>query len=161
AMSKDAEASLRELLERRIVLLDGAMGTMVQRHGLSEADFRGERFRAHPSDLRGNGDVLVLTRPDIVQGIHAASLQAGPDIIETNTFTATSIAQADYGLSSLAYELNVQAARIAKEVAQRFTERDPRRPRFVAGAIGPLNKTLSISPRIGEPAFRDVNFDEV
>ena len=160
-MSKDTEASLRELLERRIVLLDGAMGTMIQRHELTEADFRGERFASHPRDLRGNGDLLVLSRPEIIEGIHEAYLEAGADIIETNTFTATSIAQADYGLSELAYELNVQAASLAKKAALRFTERNPNEPRFVAGAIGPLNKTLSLSPRINEPDFREVSFDEV
>jgi len=160
-MPKDAEALLRELLERRIVLLDGAMGTMIQRHSLTEADFRGERFASHARDLRGDSDVLVLSRPEIIEGIHEAYLEAGADIVETNTFTATSIAQADYGLSHLAYELNVQAATLAKRAVLRVAERHPERPRFVAGAIGPLNKTLSISPRIGEPAFRDVSFDEV
>jgi len=152
---------LKELLSQRILILDGAMGTMLQRHKLQEEDFRGARFASHPSDLRGNSDLLVLTRPEIVSGIHEEYLAAGADIIETNTFTATTIAQADYGLEHLVHELNVQASRLAKDAAAKFTAKDPKRPRFVAGSIGPLNKTLSISPSVNDPSFRAVSFPEV
>jgi 5-methyltetrahydrofolate--homocysteine methyltransferase len=146
-------------LARRILLLDGAMGTMIQRHRLEEADYRGERFRDHPRELRGDNDVLVLTRPDLVRAIHEAYLEAGADIIETDTFNATAVSQADYGLEGLAYELNVAAARLAREAADAWTRRTPDRPRFVAGAIGPTNRTLSISPRVDDPAYRAVTFD--
>jgi 5-methyltetrahydrofolate--homocysteine methyltransferase len=152
---------LHALLAARILLLDGAMGTMIQRHGLSDADFRGERFRAHPRDLTGNNDLLVLTRPDIIGTIHREYLEAGADIIETNTFSSTAIAQADYGLEPLAYELNLAAARLAKSAAGEWSERTPDRPRFVAGAIGPTNRTLSISPDVNNPALRTVTFDQV
>jgi len=152
---------LEQLLAQRILLLDGAMGTMIQRHRLSEADFRGERFRDHPRDLKGNNDLLVLTRPDIVRDIHDAYLAAGADIIETNTFSSTAIAQADYGLEALAYELSHAGARLARTAADEWNARTPDRPRFVAGAIGPTNRTLSISPDVGNPAFRAVTFDQV
>ncbi len=152
---------LERLLRERILILDGAMGTMVQRHGLGEDDFRGERFRDHAHDLKGNNDVLVLTRPDVIRGIHAAYLDAGADLIETSTFNATSVAQADYGLGALAHELNVAAARLAREAADAATRRDPARPRFVAGAIGPTNRTLSISPDVNDPAKRAIEFDEL
>jgi len=157
----DTEGQLRALLAERILVLDGAMGTMIQRHGLSEDDFRGTRFRDHPCQLRGDNDVLVLTRPDIVRGIHEAYLEAGADIVETNTFNSTAIAQADYGLEAVVYELNVAAARLAREAAARWTARTPDRPRFVAGAIGPTNRTLSISPDVNDPTFRAVTFDQV
>ena len=150
-----------QLLETRIVLLDGAMGTMLQRYRLSEADFRGERFREHPHDLRGNSDVLSLTRPDVVQAIHEDYLEAGADIIETNTFTATAVAQADYRLEALAYEMNRRSAEIARAAVETFTKRTPDRPRFVAGSIGPMNRALSLSPDVNNPAFRAVTFDEV
>src|SRR5262245_31275077 len=149
---------LGALLRERILILDGAMGTMVQRHGLDEAAFRGERFRSHPQPLKNNIDLLILTRADVVSGIHDAYLEAGADIIETNTFAGTSIAQADFGLESLAYELNVEGARLARAAADTWSARTPDRPRFVAGAIGPTNRTLSISPDVSNPAFRAETF---
>ena len=152
---------LHALLATRILLLDGAMGTMIQRHRLSEEDFRGDRFRGHAHDLKGNGDVLILTRPDVIGGVHREYLAAGADIIETNTFSSTAIAQADYGLDALAYELNVEGARLAKAAADEWSARTPDRPRFVAGAMGPTNRTLSISPDVNNPAARAVTFDQV
>ena len=154
-------AHLHELLAQRILVLDGAMGTMIQRYRLTEADFRGERFVDHHHDLKGNNDLLVLTRPDVVRDIHHAYLEAGADIIETNTFSSTAIAQADYKLESLAYELSLEGARLARDAADEWNRRTPDRPRFVAGAIGPTNRTLSISPDVGNPAFRAVTFDQV
>jgi 5-methyltetrahydrofolate--homocysteine methyltransferase len=156
----DVEIALRSLLKDRILVLDGAMGTQIQARKLGEADFRGERFKDHPKELKGNSDLLVLTRPDVIRAIHDAYLDAGADMIETNTFTATSIAQADYGLESAVYDMNVAAARIAREAADAATQRSGRR-RFVAGAIGPLNRTLSISPEVNDPSFRAVTFDQV
>jgi 5-methyltetrahydrofolate--homocysteine methyltransferase len=153
--------TLHSLLRTRVLILDGAMGTMIQRHRLTEADFRGERFASHGHDLRGNNDLLALTRPDIISGIHHAYLAAGADIIETNTFSGTSIAQADYGLESIVYELNAEASKLAKAAADEWTAKTPERPRFVAGAIGPTNKTLSISPDVNNPAFRAVTFDQM
>ncbi|HZP41635.1 MAG TPA: methionine synthase [Candidatus Binatia bacterium] len=155
----DTRAVLEDLFTRRILVLDGAMGTMIQRQGLGEADFRGERFRAHGHDLRGDNDVLALTRPDVVRSIHDAYLEAGADLIETNTFNATAIAQADYGLEAVVRELNVAAARLARAAADAWTARTPAKPRFVAGAIGPTNRTLSISPDVNDPTFRAVTFD--
>ena len=152
---------VERLLAERILLLDGAMGTMIQRCQLEESDFRGERFGRHPKDLRGDNDLLVLTRPDVIEDIHHQYLEAGSDIIETNTFNSTSVAQADYGLESLAYELNVAGAKLAKQAAATWTARTPERPRFVAGAIGPTNRTLSISPDVNDPAFRAVSFDRL
>ena len=152
---------LHALLATRILVLDGAMGTMIQRHSLEEADFRGDRFRDHPHDLKGNGDVLVLTQPDIIGGVHREYLAAGADIVETNTFSSTAIAQADYGLSELAYELNVEATRLAKAATDEWSAKTPDRPRFVAGAMGPTNRTLSISPDVNDPATRSVTFDQV
>jgi 5-methyltetrahydrofolate--homocysteine methyltransferase len=151
---------LHALLSERILILDGAMGTMIQRYRLTEADFRGERFAAHPRELKGNSDLLVLTRPDVVGAIHREYLAAGADIIETNTFTSTAIAQADYGLEPLVYELNVAGARLAREAADEWCARTPDRPRFVAGSIGPMNRTLSISPDVNNPAFRAMTFDQ-
>ena len=138
----NTEALLDGVLARRILVLDGAMGTMVQRHRLGESDFRGERFKTHPRDLKGDNDLLVLVRPDVIAGIHDAYLRAGSDIIETNTFNSTRIAQADYGLESLVYELNVEGARIARAAADEWTSRTPDRPRFVAGAMGPTQFLL-------------------
>ena len=155
------EQRLREILEQRILVLDGAMGTMVQRHDLTEADFRGERFREHPTDLKGDNDLLVLTRPDVIEEIHDAFLEAGADVIETDTFNATSVSQADYGLESVVYELNREAARLASRVAARWSERTPEQPRFVAGAVGPTSKTLSISPDVNDPGARSLGFDEL
>jgi 5-methyltetrahydrofolate--homocysteine methyltransferase len=152
---------LHALLETRILLLDGAMGTMIQRRRLTEGDFRGERFSSHPRELKGNGDLLVLTRPDVIGDIHRAYLEAGADIIETNTFSSTAIAQADYGLEALAYELNLEGARVAKAAANEWSEKTPDRPRFVAGAMGPTNRTLSISPDVNNPALRAVSFDQM
>ncbi len=153
--------ALEQLLARRIAVLDGAMGTMLQSFELGEADFRGERFAEHRSDLKGDNEVLVLTRPEIVGGIHEAYLEAGADIIETNTFGATRVAQADYGLEAHCAELNREAARIARRAADAWTARTPERPRFVAGAIGPTNKTLSISPDVNDAALRSIDFDEL
>ena len=152
-------SEIRAALAKRILLLDGAMGTMVQRRRLSEADFRGDRFRAHSRDLQGDNDLLVLTRPDIISSIHNAYLEAGADIIETSTFNGTAVAQADYGLEAVVYELNVKAAKLAKQATAAWSDRTPDRPRFVAGAIGPTNKTLSISPDVNDPSFRDITFD--
>ena len=152
---------LESALQRRILVLDGAMGTMVQRYQLTERDFRGERFADHAKDLRGNNDLLILTRPDVIGEIHQQYLAAGADIIETNTFSSTSVAQADYQLEHLAYELNAEGAKLARAAADEWTRKDPSRPRFVAGSIGPTNRTLSISPDVNNPAFRPVTFDEV
>ncbi len=143
------------------LILDGAMGTMIQRRKLQEADFRGARFASHPIDLKGNSDVLVLTRPDVIAGIHREYLDAGADIIETNTFNAQAVSQADYALEPYVYEINVAAARIARAAADEFTARTPDRPRFVAGSIGPANRTLSISPDINNPALRAITFDQL
>ena len=150
---------LETLLGTRILVMDGAMGTMIQRHALDEAAFRGDRFAGHPRGLKGDNDLLVLTRPDVVSGVHHAYLEAGSDIIETNTFSGTSIAQSDYALESVVYELNVEAARLARDAAADWTERTPDRPRFVAGAIGPTNRTLSISPDVNDATFRATTFD--
>ena len=145
----------------RILVLDGAMGTMIQRFGLDEAAYRGDRFAEHPSDVKGNNDLLCITQPSVVREVHDAFLEAGADIIETNTFAATAIAQADYGLEHVVRDINLAAARIAREAADGFTARTPDKPRFVAGSIGPLNKTLSLSPDVNDPGFRAVTFDEV
>ncbi|MEJ5351118.1 MAG: methionine synthase [Melioribacteraceae bacterium] len=152
---------LTKILNERIMVLDGAMGTMIQRYKLSEKDFRGDRFKNHPADLKGNNDILVLTQPEIIKEIHRSYLEADADIIETNTFNATKISQADYKTEDLVYEINFNAARIAKEAALEFTKKNPNKPRFVAGALGPTNKTLSISPDVNDPSFRAVTFDEV
>jgi len=152
---------IQDLLKERILVLDGAMGTMIQRHKLEEGDFRGERFKNHPSPLKGNNDLLSITRPDIIKDIHMQYLEAGADVIETNTFSSTTIAQADYHLETLAYELNYQSAKIAKEAADEFTQRDPSKPRFVAGALGPTNKTASLSPDVNNPGYRAVTFDDL
>ncbi len=142
-------------------MLDGAMGTMIQRHALTEADFKGDRFKDHPYLLKGNNDLLSITRPDIIKDIHRQYLAAGADILETNTFSSTTIAQADYHLESIAYELNYQSAKIAKDVAIEFTRKDPSKPRFVAGAMGPTNRTLSLSPDVNNPGYRAITFDQL
>ncbi len=152
-------ALLPDLLARRILVLDGAMGTMLQRHRLTEPDFRGERFAEHPRDLKGNNDLLSITQRDIVGGVHAAYLEAGADILETNTFNSTRVAMADYGMEHLAYELNVEGAKLAREVADRFET--PERPRYVAGVLGPTNRTASISPEVENPGARNVTFAEL
>ncbi|MGE5246284.1 MAG: methionine synthase [Betaproteobacteria bacterium] len=154
-------AKLDALLASRILVLDGAMGTMIQRRRLSEADFRGDRFARHPQDLKGDNDLLVLTRPDVVGAIHREYLAAGSDIIETDTFNGTAVSQADYGLGALAYELNAAGARLAREAADEWTARTPEKPRFVAGSIGPTSRTLSISPDVNDPARRALTFDEL
>jgi 5-methyltetrahydrofolate--homocysteine methyltransferase len=154
-------ARLDGLLRERILVLDGGMGTLVQSYALTEADFRGERFRDHPSDLRGNTDLICLTRPDIVAAIHGAYLDAGADVIETNTFTATRIAQADYGLESVVGEINREGARLARAAADAAEAADPSRPRYVMGALGPTNRTASISPDVADPGARNVTFDEL
>lgn len=152
---------IEEILRERILVLDGAMGTMIQRHKLEEADFRGERFKNHPSPLKGNNDLLSITRPDIIKDIHRQYLLAGADIIETNTFSSTSIAQADYNLEDVVYELNYQSAKIAREVADEITKTTPEKPRFVAGAMGPTNRTASLSPDVNNPGYRAVTFDDL
>jgi 5-methyltetrahydrofolate--homocysteine methyltransferase len=135
------------------------MGTMVQRHKLVEADYRGDRFTDHPKDLKGNNDLLLLTRPDVIRGIHAAYLEAGADIIETNTFNATVISQAEYGLESVVHEINFTGARLAREVCDEYTAKDPDKPRFVAGVLGPTSRTCSLSPDVNDPGYRNVTFD--
>ena len=150
-----------QALKERILIIDGAMGTMIQRHKLEEKDYRGERFKDWPSDLKGNNDLLSLTQPDIIEGIHRQYLEAGADILETNTFNAQAISMADYHMEALAYEINVAAARLAKKATTDYTARNPDKPRFVAGAIGPMSKTLSLSPDVNNPGFRAVTFDEV
>ena len=169
-------SNIESALASRILIIDGAMGTMIQRYKLEEADYRGERFKDWPSDVKGNNDLLSLTRPDIIKNIHLEYLNAGADIIETNTFSSTAIAQADYNMQSLAYELNVASAKIARQAIEEFTlnakTANGQRPsvighpssviqKFVAGAIGPMNKTLSLSPDVNNPGFRSVSFDEV
>ena len=154
-------AALHAAARDRILVLDGGWGTMIQRLGLTEADFRGDRFAGHPQPLAGNNDLLNLTRPDAIARLHDAYFDAGADITETNTFSSTSIAQADYGLEAAARDLNLEAARIAREAADRWTAATPHRPRFVAGAIGPTNRTLSISPDVNDPGHRAVTFDQV
>lgn len=152
---------IEEELEKHILVLDGAMGTMIQRYNLEEEDFRKGWFENHNKSLKGNNDILSLTRPEIIKEIHGAYLESGADIIETNTFSATTIAQADYGLEHIVYDLNFHSAKIAKEVADEFTQKNPNKPRFVAGSIGPTNRTASISPDVNDPGYRNVSFDEL
>ena len=153
--------NIKDILSERIMIIDGAMGTMIQRHQLQEADYRGDRFANWHKDVKGNNDLLSITQPAIIIGIHKQYLEAGADIIETNTFSSTTIAQADYDMQELAYEMNVASARCARIAADTYTNNNPNKPRFVAGAIGPLNKTLSLSPDVNNPGFRAVTFDEV
>jgi 5-methyltetrahydrofolate--homocysteine methyltransferase len=152
---------IRKELEKRILVIDGAMGTMIQRYELTEEDFRGERFRDHASDLKGNNDLLNITRPDVIKAIHAEYLDAGADIIETNTFSTQRISLADYHLEELAYELSYEGARLAREVADEYTKKNPAKPRFVAGAVGPTNRTASLSPDVNDPGYRAVTFDDL
>src|ERR671927_1809294 len=154
-------SEFRALLKQRIIILDCAMGTMIQGYELSEEDYRGERFKDYPRELKGNNDLLSITQPQIIRDIHEAVLEVGADMVETNTFNSTSIAQADYKMEDLAYELNYKAARVAREAADGYTERTPNKPRFVAGAIGPTNPTASISPDVKKPGFRNITFDEL
>ncbi len=158
-MQPDRSSELRELLAQRILILDGAMGTMVQRYRLSETDYRGKRFANHAKDLKGNNDLLCLTRPDVIGDIHAAYLEAGADIIETNTFNATRVSQSEYGLEDLAFELNFAGARLAREIADHHST--PEKPRFVAGVLGPTSRTCSISPDVNDPGFRNITFDQL
>lgn len=153
--------TLLKLLQERILILDGAMGTMIQRYTLTEEDFRTPELKDHPKALKGNNDLLSLSRPDIIKAIHAEYFEAGADIIETNTFSGTTIAQADYGLEKLAYAINFESAKLAREVADEFTAKNPEKPRFVAGAMGPTNRTASISPDVNDPGYRAVTFDEL
>ncbi|MCC7327100.1 MAG: homocysteine S-methyltransferase family protein [Burkholderiales bacterium] len=159
-MQPDHTALLTRLLRERILVMDGAMGTMIQQCHLSEADFRG-RFHDHTHDLKGDNDLLVLTRPEVVARIHDEYLAAGADIVETNTFSATCIAQADYGMQTQVHEMNVAAARIARECCDVWTAQTPEKPRFVAGAVGPTNRTASISPDVNDPGARNVDYDEL
>ncbi|MBP8217920.1 MAG: homocysteine S-methyltransferase family protein, partial [Thauera sp.] len=158
-MQADRTAELRQLLAERILILDGAMGTMIQQEKLGEADYRGERFLDHPKDLKGNNDLLVLTRPQVIAGIHRAYLEAGADIIETNTFNATRVSQAEYGLESVAYELNVEGARLVRQLCDEYTANNPAKPRYCAGVLGPTSRTLSISPDVNDPGYRNISFD--
>ena len=152
-------AALPQILQQRIVILDGAMGTMIQRYKLGEADYRGARFKDHPKDLKGNNDLLQVTKPEVIAEIHEQYLAAGADIVETNTFSATSVAQDDYGLGAAAGELNLAAARLARRACDKYSTAD--KPRFVAGALGPTPRTASISPDVNDPAARNVTFDEL
>lgn len=153
--------TIKNILKDRILVIDGAMGTMIQRYKLEEEDFRNEALKNHSHPLKGNNDLLSITRPEIIKEIHAKYYEAGADIAETNTFSGTTIAQADYGLEHLVYDLNYQSAKIAREVADEFTKREPNKPRFVAGAIGPTNRTCSISPDVNDPGYRATSYDEL
>ena len=153
--------AIEQILKERILVLDGAMGTMIQRHKLEEEDFRKGWFENHSQPLKGNNDLLSLTRPDIIEEIHRLYFEAGADIAETNTFSGTTIAQADYGLQAFVYDINFQSAQIARKVADQFIALNPSKPRFVAGSIGPTNRTASISPDVNDPGFRGVTFDEL
>ena len=152
---------IREILKERILIIDGAMGTMIQEYKLEEEDFKGERFKDKAQSLKGNNDLLSITRPDIIETIHRKYFEAGADIIETNTFSGTTIAQADYQLEEAVYDINYLSAKIAKKVAEEFTAKDPAKPRFVAGAMGPTNKTASLSPNVNDPGYRAITFDEL
>ncbi|HEX7027366.1 MAG TPA: homocysteine S-methyltransferase family protein, partial [Gammaproteobacteria bacterium] len=160
-MTANRIEQLKAALKARILILDGAMGTMIQGYKLEEADYRGERFADWPSDLKGNNDLLSITRPDIIKAIHTAYLEAGADIIETNSFNATPVAMADYAMQALSAEINTAAARVAREAADVMTVRTPDKPRFVAGVLGPTNRTSSISPDVNDPGFRNIFFDEL
>ncbi|PKH52391.1 5-methyltetrahydrofolate--homocysteine methyltransferase [Tenacibaculum sp. Bg11-29] len=148
-------------IQKRILVLDGAMGTMLQAYKFTEEDFRGERFKEYPTPLQGNNDLLSITQPKAIKEVHAKYFEAGADIVETNTFSGTTIAMADYQMENLVYELNYESARIAKEVADEFTAKEPHKPRFVAGSIGPTNRTASMSPDVNDPGYRAVTFDEL
>ena len=153
--------AIEKTLAKRILVLDGAMGTMLQAYKFEEEDFRGDRFISHPSPLKGNNDLLSLTQPEAIKAVHRAYFEVGADIVETNTFSSTSIGMADYGMEELVYELNVQSAKLAREVADEFTNTNPNKPRFVAGSIGPTNRTASMSPDVNDPGFRAVTFDDL
>ena len=153
--------SIQEEIKKRILVLDGAMGTMLQRYNFSEEDFRGERFKDFPHSLKGNNDLLSLTQPKAIAEVHAAYFEAGADIVETNTFSGTTIGMADYHMEDLVYELNYESAKIARQVADEFTAQNPEKPRFVAGSIGPTNRTASMSPDVNDPGYRAVTFDDL
>jgi 5-methyltetrahydrofolate--homocysteine methyltransferase len=161
ASKKIDMSSIQEAIKKNILVLDGAMGTMLQRYNFSEEDFRGERFKDFPHSLKGNNDLLSLTQPQAIRAVHAAYFEAGADIVETNTFSGTTIGMADYHLEGLVYELNYESARIAREVADEFTAKNPDKPRFVAGSIGPTNRTASMSPDVNDPGYRAVTFDDL
>jgi 5-methyltetrahydrofolate--homocysteine methyltransferase len=154
-------STIKEALNKRILILDGAMGTMLQRYNFTEADFRGKRFKDYPTSLQGNNDLLSLTQPQAIADIHKLYFEAGADIVETNTFSGTTIAMADYNMEDLVYELNYESAKIAKDVANEFTNKNPDKPRFVAGSIGPTNRTASLSPDVNKPEYRAVTFEDL
>lgn len=154
-------SNIYKALQERILVLDGAMGTMLQAYKFTESDFRGERFKDYPTSLQGNNDLLSITQPHAIKAVHAKYFEAGADIVETNTFSGTTIAMADYQMENLVYELNFQSAKIAREVADEFTAKEPHKPRFVAGSIGPTNKTASMSPEVNDPGFRAVTFNDL
>ena len=154
-------STIREEIQKRILVLDGAMGTMLQAYKFTEEDFRGERFKDYPTPLQGNNDLLSLTQPEAIKEIHAKFLEVGADIIETNTFSGTTIAMADYNMENLVYELNFESAKLAREVADEFTKNEPNKPRFVAGSMGPTNRTASMSPDVNDPGFRAVTFEDL
>lgn len=154
-------SKIYQAIQKRILVLDGAMGTMLQRYNFTEEDFRGERFKDYPTSLKGNNDLLSLTQPKAIADVHRKYFEAGADIVETNTFSATTIAMADYNMEDLAYELNYQSAKIAKQVADEFTKQNPDKTRFVAGSIGPTNKTASLSPDVNKPEYRAITFNEL
>jgi 5-methyltetrahydrofolate--homocysteine methyltransferase len=160
-MRQNRTEQLLQAVKDRILILDGAMGTMIQRYTLTEEDFRTPALKDHPKSLKGNNDLLSLSRPDIIRAIHLEYLEAGADIVETNTFSGTTIAQEDYGLSHLAYAINFESTKIAREVADAFTETTPDKPRFVAGAMGPTNRTASLSPDVNDPGYRAITFDQL
>ena len=153
--------NLFEILKSRILVLDGAMGTMIQQYKFSESDYRGERFKNYPSSIKGNNDLLSLTQPEAIKTIHEKYLEVGADIIETNTFSSTSIGMSDYDMESIVYDLNYESAKIAKEAANKYTLIDSSKPRFVAGSIGPTNRTASMSPDVNDPGYRAVTFDDL
>ena len=154
-------SNIEKELEKRILVLDGAMGTMIQEYNFSEEDYRGERFKDFPHPIKGNNDILSLTQPDAIRTIHKKYLEAGADIIETNTFSATTIAMADYHMEAYVYEMNYESARLAREAADDFTKKTPEKPRFVAGSMGPTNKTASMSPDVNDPGYRAISFEEL
>ncbi len=154
-------SNIKEILQKRILVLDGAMGTMLQRYNFSEEDFRGERFKDYPTSLKGNNDLLSLTQPSAIAEVHRKYFEAGADIVETNTFSGTTIGMSDYNMQDLVYELNFESAKIAKQVAEEFTKANPSKPRFVAGSIGPTNKTASLSPDVNRPEYRAITFEEL
>ncbi len=153
--------SIKQAIQKRILVLDGAMGTMLQRYNFSEEDFRGERFKNYPTSLKGNNDLLSLTQPEAIADVHKKYFEAGADIVETNTFSGTTIAMADYNMEDLVFELNYESAKIAKKVANEFTNQNPNQPRFVAGSIGPTNRTASLSPDVNRPEYRAITFEDL